>query len=152
MRVFTITCCTAALAAAGPALGQTFTFDATANAPTTVGTMGPDGVPVAGSYWTGSTATTWGDGKKTSETYACVSTTQPPNASIFHMHAICDATGAAGAYTSVWGCNFRDKERTLMGCVGGLYGKTGMYAGKGGGGINYMDKVGAGSGTGQWSK
>lgn len=132
-----------------PTLAQTFTFDAMANAPTNVGTVGPDGVPVAGSYWTGSTVTTWADGKKTNETYACVSTTQPPHNAIFHMHAICDASSTGGTYTSVWGCNFQDKERTMMGCVGGLYGKTGMYAKKGGG-ITYAGKVATGSGTGQW--
>lgn len=136
--------------AAGSAQAQTFTFSSAANTPTTVGTMGPDGVPIAGSHWTGTTTTTWADGKKTSDTYACISTTQPPNDAIFDMHAICDATGAAGDYTSVWGCNFQDKERTQIGCVGGLYGKTGMFAKKGGG-ITYMGKVAAGTGTGQWS-
>lgn len=151
MRALTYACALAAVVAAIPANGQTFVFEAKANTPTNVGTMGPDGVPIAGAYWTGSTTTTWTDGKKTNENYACVSTTQPPNAAIFHMHAICDATSPAGNYTSVWGCNFRDKERTLMGCVGGLYGKTGMFAGKGGG-INYMGMVGGGSGTGQWTK
>ncbi len=149
MRSFTPTCLAAAALVAGPLHAQTFTFDAAANTPTNVGTVGPDGVPVAGSMWTGRTTTAWADGKKTSETYTCVSTTQPPNNAIFHMHAICDASSPAGAYTSVWGCNFQDKERTMIGCVGGLYGKSGMYANKGGG-ITYAGKVAAGSGTGQW--
>ncbi len=151
MRAISVSCVSAVLALAVPAQAQTFTFDAVANTPTTVGTTGPDGVPVAGSYWTGTTNTSWADGKKSTETYACISTTQPPNNAIFHMHAICDASSPSGAYTSVWGCNFQDKERTMMGCVGGLYGKTGMYAGKGGG-ITYAGKVAGGSGTGQWRK
>jgi hypothetical protein len=133
------------------AQAQNFTFDAMANAPVTVG--GPDysGAPVVGVYWTGTTTTTWPDGKRTTEKYTCISTTQPRNDKIFDTHAVCDSSGPDGTFSSVWGCQFTSKDMQSMGCLGGLNGRTGRFAGMGGT-ITFMGRGGNGSGTGTWSK
>ena len=134
---------------AGTAQAQNFTFEATANPATTVG--GPDraGNLAVGATWTGKSTVTWADGKKSVDNYTCVSTTQPHHGKIFDMHTICDGTGSNGLYSSTWGCNWTSKDKASMGCVGGLVGRTGMYAGKGGT-ITFMGRSGTGAGTGTW--
>lgn len=139
----------ASLVLFAPAQAQTFTFQSTANAATTVGGPTRGGEIAAGASWTGTTSVTWADGKKTSDSYTCISTTQPPHAKIFDTHVICDSTGPTGKFTSTWGCNFVSADRTATGCIGGLFGRSGMYEGKGGT-ITFSGKNGAGSGTGQW--
>lgn len=139
----------ASLVVSAPAQAQNFTFQATANAPTTVGGPTRNGEMALGASWTGTSVVTWPDGKKTTDSYTCISTTQPPNGKIFDSHVICDASGPVGKYSSVWGCNFTSADRTATGCVGGLYGRSGMYEGKGGA-ITFAGKNGNGSGTGQW--
>ncbi len=131
------------------AQAQNFTFQATANTPTTVG--GPDmyGNLTVGSTWTGTSSVTWADGKKSTDKYTCVSTSQPPNAKIFDSHVICDGSGPDGMYSSAWGCNFISKDRLSQGCVGGLTGRTGIYAGKGGA-ITFSGRAGTGTGAGMW--
>lgn len=138
-----------ALVLSAPAQAQTFTFQSTAGVATTVGGPMPNGGFASGASWTGSTSVTWADGKKTSDNYTCISTTQPPNGKIFDSHVICDSTGPTGKFTSIWGCNFTSADRTATNCVGGLVGHSGMYAGKRGG-ITFAGTNGAGSGTGQW--
>lgn len=140
----------AVLVVASPAQAQSFTFQSTANAPTMVGGPMPNGGFAAGASWTGSTSVTWADGKKTSDNYTCISTSQPPNGKIFDSHVICDSTGPTGKFTSIWGCNFTSADRTATGCVGGLVGHSGMFAGKRGG-ITFNGRNGAGTGTGQWN-
>ncbi|PKB25086.1 hypothetical protein B0I00_0267 [Novosphingobium kunmingense] len=132
-------------------LAQNFTFESTANAPTTVG--GPDmrGQPVLGASWTGTSAVTWADGRKASDKYTCVSTTQPSNAKIFDSHVICDGSNSEGTYSAVFGCQFTSKDLQSTGCVGGLTGRTGRYAGMGGT-ITFAGRSGNGSGTGTWAK
>jgi hypothetical protein len=143
--------CGAALFASSTsvALAQNFTFESTANPATVVG--GPDmrGTPVVGATWTGTSTVTWADGKKTVDKYTCVSTTQPSNAKIFDTHSICDGGNAEGTYTAVFGCQYMSKDMQNMGCVGGLTGRTGKYAGRGGG-ITFGGRNGAGTGTGSW--
>lgn len=131
------------------AQAQNFTFEAAANAPTVIG--GPDmrGNPVVGAYWTGNSTVTWADGKKSVDPYSCISTTQPVNDKIFDTHVVCDAKGADGTYSSTWGCQFTTPDRLSMGCVGGLIGRTGRYAGRGGT-ITFMGRNGNGGGTGTW--
>lgn len=115
-----------------------------------LGTTSPEGVPVMGAYWTGAASSTWADGKKTKETYSCVSTTQPPRDAVFAVHLICDSVGPDGAFTSTWGCNPLNAGGTEMGCVGGFYGKSGSYAGKRGSATFHGKADGAGKGAGQW--
>lgn len=150
MKVSTFTISAALLAfVAGTAQAQNFTYESTANAPTVVG--GPDmrGHPAVGVSWTGTSAVTWADGKKTSDRYTCVSTTQPANAKIFDVHTICDGNNADGTYSAVFGCQYVSKDMQSAGCVGGLTGRTGKYAGRGGT-ITFSGRGGSGSGTGTW--
>ena len=149
MRYITTICGLLALATGGAVQAQQFTFEAAANKPTTVGAPAPDGSPVQGAYWTGTSVVTWPDGKKTTDSYSCISTTQPRNAKIFDAHTICDAKGPAGGYSSVWGCTMIAAMPGSMSCIGGLTGTSGMYAGKGGT-ITFAGKEGSGRGTGQW--
>ncbi len=93
--------------------------------------------------------TAWADGKKSTDKYTCISMTQPSNDKVFDMHVMCDATGPDGTYSSVWGCQFTSKDMQSTGCVGGLTGRTGKYAGRGGT-ITFMGRSGNGSGTGTW--
>lgn len=137
-------------AGSGTALAQNFAFDAVANTPTTVG--GPDfrGNPVVGSYWTGTSTVTWADGKKTTDKYTCISSTQPANDKVFDAHTVCDGGNAEGTYMMIWGCQFTSKDLMSMACFGGMTGRTGKYAGRGGT-ISYMGRGGNGSGTGTWA-
>jgi hypothetical protein len=135
---------------ASTAQAQNFTYSSAANPATTVG--GPDyrGNPVVGSFWTGTSTVTWADGKKTTEKYTCISTTQPVSDKVFDMHVVCDGSGADGTYSSIWGCQFTSKDRMSMACFGGMTGRTGKYAGKGGT-MTFMGRGGSGSGTGTWA-
>ncbi len=152
MKVTTLICSAALLAfGAGTAQAQNFTYEAVANTPVVVGGPGMNGTPVAGTYWTGTSTVTWADGKKTVDKYTCVSTTQPSNAKIFDVHTICDAGNADGTYSAVFGCQYASKDFQSMGCVGGMTGRTGKYAGMGGG-ITFSGRGGNGTGTGSWSK
>jgi hypothetical protein len=136
---------------ASSAQAQNFTFESKANAPTVVGGPGASGAPVVGAMWTGTSIVTWADGKKTTDKYTCVSTSQPANAKIFDVHTICDGSNADGTYSAVFGCQYTSKDYQSMGCVGGLTGRTGKYAGMAGG-ITFGGRNGSGSGTGSWSK
>ena len=137
-----------ALAATGLS-AQNFTYDSADTTATAVG--GPDmrGTPVVGTYTTGTSTVTWPDGKKTVDKYTCIGTSQPSNDKIFDAHTICDAGNADGTYTAVFGCQFLGKDMLSTGCVGGLTGRTGKYAGKGGT-ITFSGRSGKGSGTGTW--
>lgn len=127
---------------------QTYTYVTKDKPGMAVGTTAPNGRMIGGTANTGEMTITWADGTKTTETYTCIGTTQPPHAKIFDIHTICDASGGNGTYTATFGCTVT--EGGAQGCVGGLYGKTGKYAGRGGG-TTWMGKDGVGSGTGQWS-
>ncbi|MBA4747973.1 MAG: hypothetical protein H2056_04600 [Sphingopyxis sp.] len=133
-------------------MAETFTFSAQEMAgAVTTGTTAPDGRVVQGRYWTGTSEVTWADGKKSTEKFTCISNTQPPNDAIFMMHGTCDTSGPDGSYSSVWGCNVIDAAKMTTACVGGLYGKTGKYA-KRGGTMTYHGVGPKGTGTGQISE
>ncbi|MFM5884567.1 MAG: hypothetical protein ACKOQ3_04435 [Novosphingobium sp.] len=134
---------------AGTAQAEDFTFDAAANPATTVG--GPDmrGNLAMGTTWTGTSTVTWADGRKATDKYTCVMVTQPVNDKIFDSHGICDATGADGTYSSIWGCQFVSKDGRSTACWGGLVGRSGKFAGRGGT-ITFAGKDGNGHGTGSW--
>jgi hypothetical protein len=138
-----------AIFAASDSSAQTFTYQSQGDPPTNVGMVGPNGSPVMGSYLTGNGATTWADGATSKYTYKCVSTTQPPNNTIYMMHMICDAVAADGTFSVTFGCNMLDAKAPEVACVGGLYGKTGRYANRRGTITNYR-KGDVSSGTGQW--
>ncbi len=106
---------------------------------------------MVGGYWSGTSNVTWADGSKSTDKYTCVSTSQPTNAKIFDSHVICDGTNSQGTYSAVFGCQFTSKDMQSTGCVGGLTGRTGKYAGMGGT-ITFAGRGGTGSGTGTWSK
>lgn len=134
------------------AVAETFTFSAQEMAgAVTTGTTGPNGRVMQGRYWTGTSDVTWADGKKSTEKFTCISNTQPPNDAIFMMHGTCDTSGPDGSYTSIWGCNIVDAAKMTTACVGGLYGKTGKYAKKGGT-MTYHGVGPKGTGTGQISE
>ncbi len=136
-------------ASATAASAQSFTFDATDDgAAVTVGGARPDGSPFGGRMWKGKSVGDIG-GKKVSTTYTCVSLSQPPNDSIFSAHAVCDVTAPDGTYSLLMGCNFHNKEATIVSCLGGSFGKTGAYVGKAGN-ITLYTKGGKTTGTGQW--
>jgi hypothetical protein len=143
--------CSAALMAlfTSGASAQTFTYQSQGDTPTNVGMVAPDGRPVTGSYLTGNGATTWADGTKSKYSYKCVSTTQPPNNTIYTVHMICDATAADGNFSATFGCNLIDAKGTEVSCVGGLYGKTGRYSGRRGTITNHR-KADVSGGTGEW--
>lgn len=150
MKVFAAVCsATLFVFSASAAQAQNFTFDAAANASTSVG--GPDmrGNPIGAAYWSGTSTVTWTDGKKSVDSYICVSMTQPGNDKIFDMHVMCDAKGTDGSYSSDWGCQYLSKDLLSLGCVGGLTGRTGKYTGRGGA-ITFSGRNGTGSGTGTW--
>lgn len=133
-----------------PVLAQSFTFESKNDAPSIVGTTAPDGAPIMGVYGTGTSNITWADGKKTVDRYACVSMSQPPHNTVFAVHIICDGKNAGGDYTVTAGCQFLNAARTELGCSGGMWGKSGSYAGKRGG-ITWHGSNAASTGVGQWN-
>jgi len=132
------------------AQAQTFTFQATQTKAVTTGTTAPDGSNFGGLYQTGTQVVTTADGKKTNENWTCIGSTQPPRDAVFHFSTVCDSSGSSGDASSVWGCNFINRERTEVACVGGIYGRSGSYAGKRGT-MTWHGVNGSGSGTGQWN-
>lgn len=138
-----------AVTASNPAFAQSFTFESSGPPATTVGATAPDGSPFGGSWLTGSGSTSWSDGAKAKYDYKCVAMTQPPRDTIFHSHMICDVAASDGNFSATFGCNPIAKDGSTMGCVGGLMGKTGRYAGKRGSVTNYRNGDKA-MGTGQW--
>ena len=144
-----------ALAAGALSLGataaqaQTFTFQATQTKAVSTGAAAPDGSMIGGLYSTGSQVITMADGKRVTESYTCIGSTQPPRDAVFQFSTVCDSTGPSGDTSSVWGCNFVNRERTEVSCVGGLIGRTGSYAGKRGT-VTWHGVNGNGPGTGQW--
>jgi hypothetical protein len=138
-----------AVATSSPAFAQSFTFESSGPPETNVGGTAPDGSAFGGSWLTGSGNTSWADGAKSKYDYKCVAMTQPPRDTIFHSHMICDVMANDGNFAATFGCNPVARDGSTMGCVGGLMGKTGRYAGKRGAVTNFRngDKS---SGTGQW--
>ena len=133
----------------GSANAQTFNFESKNDTPVVVGGIGADGGSYVGSYVTGSGVSTNADGSKLKPTSKCVSMMQPPNGNIFAVHVACDATRKAAVYSVAGGCNFMNKEKTEISCVGGLKGKAGELEGRTGS-ITWHTKGGISMGTGQW--
>ncbi len=137
-----------ALASAGTARAQSFTYQSQADAPTvTVGAPGPDGKPFGAAVFSGTSDGVIVGGTKTKANFKCVSMSQPPRDSIFMTHMICDITSADGNYTVIFGCNQLGPEENS--CVGGLTGKTGIYAARRGTVTGHSIGTKS-SGTGQW--
>lgn len=135
---------TASIAHAG-----TSTYTTTGGAMTRVGTETPDGGMFGGSLQVGTSVQTMADGSKSDESWTCIGVSQPPHDKIFDQHVACDVTSAAGDYSIIFGCDNISKDGK-QGCVGGLYGKTGAYKGKGGA-TTWAGKDGTGVGTAQWN-
>ena len=143
-----IVAATAALSTTA-AQAESFTYLSQGDTPTVVGGSTPEGVPYGGTYLTGKGATTWADGTKSSYSYKCVSTVQPPRDAIFVAHMACDVTAADGSFSATFGCNPIAGKADQQGCVGGLLGKSGRYAGRRGSLTNH-GKGSVSLGTGQW--
>jgi hypothetical protein len=141
-----------ALTFGGAAYAQSFTFDVVWKPVESVGGLtGPDGPQYGGGVVSGSYTTTYADGTKTSGTARCVGMGQP-HGSIFAIHLSCTTTEGKDTATEVYGCNYIGKPGpdTPLGCIGGIEGKSGPYAGRRGGlTMEWYSKTGA-RGTGQW--
>ena len=137
----------AAIGVSGLVDAQTFTFESTTTDQTMLG-MAP-GTGPSGQHWTSEVTTTFADGTTTTAATECVATSQPPNNSIFMMHGICEGAADGGTWTSVMGCNPIGEGSTAMGCVGGLYGKTGDFEGMNGAFTAHVNG-GNSHGTGEW--
>ena len=137
-----------AFASGGAANAESFTFESQMDAPpVSVGGARADGSRYGGNYFTGTSAGTASNGTKTQTKYTCISMTTPPTDSIFKMHSICDVTSNEGNYAVVLGCDILGPEENS--CIGGMYGKTGIYKGRRGN-ITTHGKGAKGNGTGQW--
>lgn len=132
------------------AQAQTFTFQSTQTKAVATGSTAPDGTPFGGLFQTGTQVITMAGSKQVSETFTCIGSTQPPRDAVFQFSTVCDSTGPSGDASSVWGCNFLNRERTEVACVGGIYGRSGSYAAKRGT-VTWHGVNGSGSGTGQWN-
>lgn len=147
---FAIAISTVMLATPSAALAGHLTYTTTGGESVTVGTTAPGtGRLIQGGMQSGTSVSTAEDGTKINERWTCISTTQPPNAKIFDVHSLCDVSNSKGTYTITFGCTFTGSDGA-MGCLGGLYGKTGWYQGKGGG-TTWMGLNGSGTGTSQWT-
>ncbi|WP_164156825.1 hypothetical protein [Sandarakinorhabdus rubra] len=137
------------VASASVAGAQSFTYTSNSNPPTTMVGGAPAGAaPFGASAWTGTTELMM-EGKKIASTFTCIAMSQPEKSKIFDSHMICNGGDATGTWTSVWGCN--GQQATGMGCWGGLFGQTGVYANRRG----VLSGSGKGTmqmGTGHWDK
>lgn len=137
----------AAVGLSGLASAQTFTFESTTTDQTMLG-MAPGAGP-SGQHWTADVVTTFADGSTATSSTECVATSQPPNNSIFAMHGICEGSADSGTWASIMGCNPMGGGSMSMGCVGGLYGKTGDFEGMQGAFTAHVSG-GTSHGTGEW--
>lgn len=137
----------ATLGLSGLANAQTFTFESTTTDQTMLG-MAPGAGP-SGQPWTADVTTTFADGSTASSSTECVATSQPPNNNIFAMHGVCEGRAESGSWTSIMGCNPLGEGSMAMGCVGGLYGKSGMFEGMRGAFTAHVSG-GISHGTGEW--
>lgn len=140
LRIAALAIC---LAIPGIAHAGTATYVTTGGPEKTVGTD-----QYQGSYQDGTSVATYADGTKVNEKWTCIGVSQPPNAKVFDFHFACDASSDAGSYSMIFGCNAID-DKGLQGCVGGLNGKTGRFAGKNGA-TTWSGTGGSGTGTMQW--
>lgn len=108
----------------------------------------PDGRTYGAAAFAGSGETTYADGKKTKYTFKCVTMSQPPRDAIFMNHMMCDVAATDGNFFVTMGCNAMGPDE--QGCVGGLSGTSGAYAGRNGG-LTTHGKGVATTGTGQWN-
>ncbi len=140
--------------ASGTAHAQTFTYEITWGPVQSIGGMtGPDGPQYGGGMVEGTYTATYDDGTTDTGSVTCVGMDQP-DGGIFAIHLTCSITpdeeGASA--TSVYGCNFLGKPgpETPLGCVGGMEGKTGPFAGRNGALTMEWYSETQSRGTGQW--
>ena len=143
--------CAAALIGSS-AVAQSFTYDIVWEPVESIGGMtGPDGPQYRGGVVSGKYTTTFEDGTVLRGDVRCVGMGQP-DGGIFRIHLTCSFSDGEASGTSVYGCNFLGEPGpdTPLGCVGGIEGKTGDFAGRRGSLTMewYTDKNARG--TGQW--
>lgn len=130
---------------------DSFTFTTQSGDPTVVGGNAAVGNNYTGMYFDGTHQTVMSDGERRRGKFTCVAMTQPPHDKLFDMHMLCDATDSLGTYSVTLGCTTIDAATQHNSCIGGLFGKSGAYAGRRGTLTNYQLGSGA-TGTGQWFK
>ncbi len=142
-----------ALATASAAQAQpqadTFTFTSEATSEVSIGSEGTGPNPYSAAYFTGNFTTALANGSSAKGTYICIAMTQPPAGKLFDMHMLCDGTDNRGTYSLTMGCTVINAKNSNWSCIGGMYGKSGGYAGKRGSLTNYTVN-GKATGTGQW--
>lgn len=143
-NTLTVIAAAAVFAMPTAALAGTSTYTTTGGPTKLLGTAN-----YQGSYQEGTSVVSKSDGTTVNENWTCIGVSQPPNAKIFDSHVVCEAKGAAGSYSMIFGCN-NIGENGMQGCVGGLNGKTGSYEGKNGA-TTWSGTNGTGLGTMQWS-
>lgn len=132
---------------------ETFTFENVWEPVENIGGLtGPDGPQYGGGAVEGTYTATYADGTKDKGSVKCVGLGQPPGG-IFAIHLACTITPASGGKASAaYGCNFLGKPGpdTPLGCIGGLEGKEGPFAGRRGALTMEWYSETQSRGTGQW--
>ena len=122
------------LAAAGAAMllggfahAETFSFTSTSEVTSQVSIPLANGV-MAGSAWIkGNSSRVSSKTGESTSTFVCASHTNRPS-ELYNLVNMCDVTEKdGGTFGILAGCNFLNKERTESNCIGGLFGKTGVY-------------------------
>jgi hypothetical protein len=142
-KLTTATIAGLAMCLAGSAHAASATYTTTGGEQTVTGNA-----DFAASMQRGTSSVTASDGKGRTENWVCIGASNPPNSKVFDVHSVCDVTSAAGSYSINFGCQNFGKDG-MQGCVGGLVGKTGIFAGKSGA-TTWAGTGGTGSGTMQW--
>lgn len=142
----------AAVLLCGPALAQSFTYEVVWEPVERVGGMdGPNGPQYMGGAISGTYTVAYGNGETATGTVRCVGMDQP-DGGIFAIHMTCTTKEEGGTGSLVYGCNFLGKPGpdTPLGCVGGVQGKEGEFAGRNGGLTMEWYSESNSRGTGQW--
>ena len=146
----------AAVLVAGPALvaqAETFTFTGTGTNTNQIAIQTPNGAPLTAAFGTSKTQTTYAGGKTVTIDSTCANWPAIPG-DIFREHGMCTFTDSTGAGYIRFGCN-PAKEAMESNCVGGIWGSSGVYAGRSGtmawhGKPAPDGKSGLIAGAGQW--
>ncbi|HEY2662237.1 MAG TPA: hypothetical protein VGI79_21150 [Caulobacteraceae bacterium] len=143
-------------ASAATANAETFTFTSSAQTTNLLVVPVAGGNPVISQFSTGTSATTYASGKKSTTTNNCAGWSAAPG-SPFTATGICIFTEANGDKASIqWSCIATNKEQTAANCWGGLTGMAGARENKTGTITwhqwpNADGKTGAASGAGLWN-
>lgn len=141
-----------AVALAGPAMAQSFTYDVTWEPVESVGGLtGRDGPQYSGGSVKGTYVTTFDDGNVVNGKTSCVGMDQP-DGGVFAIHLTCTATDTQGTYSLAYGCNYLGEPGpdTALGCIGAMEARDGDAKGQRGGLTMHWYSNEKSTGTGQW--